>query len=708
MAHVGVLKVMEEAGLRPDYITGVSMGSIVGGMYAIGYTADSLHKILKAMNWDLSLSNNIPENKVVFHEKEHFNNSVLSLPVTAKKIKLPSGLINGQQIESMLSFYAWPAADINDFSRLPIPFMCLGTDILTGRKVELKTGYLPDAMRASIAVPTIFTPIKIDTAILIDGGAVRNFAAEEVIAMGADVVIGSYVGFQVYTEEQLQSMPGIIKQIGFMSSLHDYNEQKKLVDLLIEPRLKGIPSTVFTNVDTIVNIGYRSALPFKDKFRKLADSLNAFGPQKPIENILDKQIYSIDKIEVTGNNTISDEQILGVLEIEPGEKIDKHLISEKIELLYGKIWFEKVKYRIVPGNDSLILVIDCIEKPGAMLHGSVHYDNYIRSGIVFRITANNLLTTRSLIDFDSFLGQFYRFRFRYTQFIDWNERFGLTADFYADNTRIPLINLRGETGAFFNHNNYAGLTISKGLGLNSMMKISLNMESVSMIPDFVSSSNLRRLTYNYSSATYGYLVNTLDNKHFPDQGMMLQITMGTTKLKSGINKSGTFKLTYDENIPGEFSFERYFTFSGNIKHYFSSGNKFTIGLTGNALYIPESQSDSTAGNYFFLGGQESLNKRSIPMTGFHANEIPVRKALLIGTDIDFEISDNIHLGFIANIAAAQESGMNADPSLFAGFGLGAGYMSVIGPLKVGIMYGMSNREQYFKGIKSYISIGYRF
>jgi len=121
---------MEEAGLRPDFITGVSMGSIIGGMYSLGYSADSLQKILKSINWKSILSNKIPLNKVIFLEKEHFSNSAVSLPLSLRKVVLPSGLINGQQAENMLSFFAWPAADINDFSKLPIPFLCVATDII--------------------------------------------------------------------------------------------------------------------------------------------------------------------------------------------------------------------------------------------------------------------------------------------------------------------------------------------------------------------------------------------------------------------------------------------------------------------------------------------------------------------------------------------------------------------------------------------------
>src|SRR5512133_802262 len=110
ITHIGVLKVMEEAGLRPDYITGVSMGSIIGGMYSLGYTADSLQKIFKSINWKFVLSNKMLENKVIFLEKSHFANSAVSLPLASRKVLIPSGLINGQQVENTLSYYAWPAA----------------------------------------------------------------------------------------------------------------------------------------------------------------------------------------------------------------------------------------------------------------------------------------------------------------------------------------------------------------------------------------------------------------------------------------------------------------------------------------------------------------------------------------------------------------------------------------------------------------------
>ena len=122
---------------------------------------------------------------------------------------------------------------------LPIPFLCLATDVVTSKRVIFRNGYLPDAIRASIAIPTVFTPVRTDTAVLVDGGVVRNYAATELREMGADIVIGSYVSFRGYTEKDLETAYGILKQIGFLTSLADYEDQKRQTDIMIEPDLAG-------------------------------------------------------------------------------------------------------------------------------------------------------------------------------------------------------------------------------------------------------------------------------------------------------------------------------------------------------------------------------------------------------------------------------------------------------------------------------------
>ena len=709
MAHVGVIKVMEEAGLRPDYITGVSMGSIIGGMYSLGYKADSLYKILIAMNWDALLANKIPENKIILLEKKNFYNSSLSLPVSFSKVILPSGLINGQMIENSLSFYAWPAADINDFSKFPIPYMCIGTDLITGEKVDLKSGYLPDAMRASMAVPSIFTPIKIDTAFLIDGGFLRNFAASEVREMGADIVIGSYVGPSRSTEEKLQSVSEIIKQLAFSISLKDFESQKKLADLVIMPEIEDLLATDFDNVDTIVQRGYKAALPYRDLFRELADSLDKYGVQDPIENILDKQYYSFDRIEISGNNIYSDRQVLDVLDIRPGRRTDKYLLSDGIELLYGKAWFEKVKYRIVPRNDSLVLYIDCVERPKAMLYGSVHYDDPLNAGIVLKLSAKNLFTLGSVIDLDSYLGKYFRGRATFLQYIDRNQKYGLSAEFYGDYTLIPLLDLwEGETGRVNSVSFTGGLNFNRRLGLNNIMNISADYENLYLVPEFVSEADLKNISYRYLTATYDYMINTLDSKHYPDRGTILSLSAGTSKLLSATVKTESADTDYTRKSPGEFAFDRFFTLLGNFKHYFTVADQWTFSVGGDALFISDGDSIQQHNNFFLLGGIESVNRRSIPMIGFHTNEIPVRKLAGIVTELDMELFKNFHINILADAFAVQEVDRENGYSLLAGYGMGVGYMSIIGPLKAGLMLGQYSREEYFRKIKTYISVGFNF
>ncbi len=708
MAHVGVLKVMEEAGLRPDYITGVSMGSIVGSLYSLGYSADTMQLLFRTTDWGLILSNNVPENRVIFTEKRYFNNSILALPILSRKVRLPSGLINGQQIEKALSHFTWPAADINDFSKLPVPFLCIGTDLVSTGKVVLKTGYLADAIRASMAVPSVFTPIKIDTAILIDGGFVRNIAVSELREMGADIVIGSYTGFHRYNEQELQSVTGVLKQLSFFNSINDYARQKKLIDILIEPDVKDFSSTVFTNSDSIINRGYIATLPFREKFRQLADSLDRMGPQKPFVSILNKKAFEFDMIEVTGNELIPDDQILGVLDIVPGQKVTSEMLGEKIDLLYGRSWFDKVKYLVVPGNDSLKLVIECQEKPQAMLYGSIHYDNNLMAGILLNMSIKNLLFQRSMLDIDAFIGKYYRFRISSTQFIDRNQSFGLSASFNTDNTMIPVMELQGETGEYTIKTNIGGISLNKRSGLNHFMSLSVNLENTSFSPDFITDKSVKRITFNSVNTGFQNQLNTLDTKHFPNSGTVFQLSLNVSRLLNGKTIKDNLRNVFTADQPGDFRFKRLWSAGGSIRQYASSGRKLTFTIGADAMLTYTADSAISPHYYYFAGGFESPFSKSIPLTGFHPGEIQVSQFAGMRFDTDWEIHRDVHIGLLTSFALAREPSSGEDYTVLGGYGLGLGYMSVIGPSRIGIMHGFSSTDRYFSELKGFISIGFNF
>lgn len=709
IAHLGVLKVMEESGLRPDYITGVSMGSIVGGLYSIGYPVDSLIDIIKSLDWNLLLGNRIPENKIIFQEKPHFYNSLITLSLSRDRVNLPSGLSNGQQIENMLGYYSWPAADINDFSKFPIPYMAIGSDLLSGSMIELKKGYLPDAMRASSAVPSIFTPYRIDTLLLVDGGLLRNIAIPEVKNMGADIIIASYTGFLLYGEEELESVASILKQVGFLMSFKDFMKTKEMADILIIPDVRGISSTVFSNPDTLIQRGYNAALKYKERFRIIADSLDAiYGKQVPRASLLDKQVYRFDRIDITGNHLTTRKQIAGVLDIAPGDTVDKNKVNEGIELLYGKAWFEKIGYRILSKDDSLILQVNCKERPRAMIYGSLHYDNALSSGVLLSFTGRDLLTPRSVINIDSYIGEYYRLKVSLMQFVDASQKFGVEAALFMDNTRLPLVTVRGETGAMFSRNVTAGLFVNKRISLNHMMKAGAEFENLNLITDYLPASRIKRLGYDYITLIYDYEANTLDSKNFPDEGVEYSLSASTSGLFSGVLRTDSTRIVYTDSDTSGFSFNRFYTGRAWFRSYFSPSSRVTLKINGEALFITTVDSIAAQNNFYTLGGIEPITNRSIPALGFHPGQIPVKSVAGIGMSVDVEIMKDLHLTGGCNFFGIQEPSDKTYFYFLGGYGLGVGYMTIAGPIQVGIMHGIYSRELLFSPVKGYVSVGFTF
>jgi outer membrane translocation and assembly module TamA len=240
------------------------------------------------------------------------------------------------------------------------------------------------------------------------------------------------------------------------------------------------------------------------------------------------------------------------------------------------------------------------------------------------------------------------------------------------------------------------------------MTISVNYENQYLIPHFDSDIHLKNVSFNYISSSFDYQINTIDTKYFPNKGTIFNISASTSKLLSGGISTDSSKIVFSGSNHGEFSFNRFYTFYGNIKHYFTPYGRLTFSIGGDVLLITDSDSVTAQNNFYLLGGIESLNKRSVPMVGFRSNEIPVKKMAGIRSELDIELSENIHLNLMANMFATQEANNNKGVTFYTGYGIGFGYMSMIGPIKIGLMYGNSDHEKHFNKTKGYISIGFNF
>jgi NTE family protein len=529
---------------------------------------------------------------------------------------------------------------------------------------------------------------------------------QEVRAMGADIVIGSYTGGKLYSGDELNSITGIMAQIALYTGYYDSQEQMKYLDLLIEPDLKNISFSAFNNADTIIARGYRAALPFSGYFKKLADSLDRIGPRKETPDILGKKYYQFDRIQIDGNTIHTDAQIRGVLGIEPGGNVGSDLLSEKIELLYGKGWFEKVKYRVKTEDNLYILVVECYEKPSTILTGSIHYDNILSAGIIAGLSAENLLTQGSRINLDGFIGKYFRVRAKYLQFIDKNQIYGISLNIYSDKNYLPSLFMSGNVNEYNSHSSYYNLMLHTRLGLNQLFSISAGIDRLDLMPNTLINNNIKRISTNWLTYSFDYSLNTIDTKHFTNRGDIFFLSAGTSVPVSSVSKTGSVRIRYTASEPGNFSFDRYYSLQAGLRHYFSAGKKWSFGLFADGMIITDTL--SSQGSFLLLGGIQPAGNRSVAMAGYNANEVASKKFAGVGAELDFEIFRKVHLNFMANSFMIQEVGMKDKFTLFSGYGLGAGYMSLVGPAKAGIMYGSKSHGTGTGKIKGYVSIGFNF
>lgn len=246
-AHIGVLKYIEEAGIPIDYIAGTSMGSIVGGMYALGYSSDEILEIISAVDWDRLISNQVDRQKISYTRKQETKTLLFTIPFSAGtsqnevqyrsfKNSLPTGIVSGDNLINLFNSLSVGYSDPIDFNNLPTPFLCIATNVINGKETILNEGVFSKALRASMAIPVLFDPVKIDDALYADGGLVNNFPADRCREMGADFVIG--VSMSPGLEEDPAKLSSVLSQVKQMKEImtdKDFENYHKRCDIFISP-----------------------------------------------------------------------------------------------------------------------------------------------------------------------------------------------------------------------------------------------------------------------------------------------------------------------------------------------------------------------------------------------------------------------------------------------------------------------------------------
>lgn len=285
-AHIGVLKVLEEAGVPIDYVAGTSMGAIVGGLYAIGYSAAEIDSLVRLQDWMKLLSDKVERSHKTFPEKESSEQYVLSLPFGKdKKDRVIKGVIKGQNIENLFSNLTVGYHDSLDFCSFPIPYACVAVNVVNGEEYVFKEGNLPLAMRSSMSIPAFFAPVRLDSMVLIDGGIDNNYPVDLALQMGADLIIGVDLGTSdLKTLEKINTPGDIVGQFIALFGYEKYSENKEDTDLLLRPDVTPYNAASFGRqaIDTLISRGEQIARKHWDEILALKEKTGVSGPDKSI------------------------------------------------------------------------------------------------------------------------------------------------------------------------------------------------------------------------------------------------------------------------------------------------------------------------------------------------------------------------------------------------------------------------------------------
>ena len=382
-AHIGVLKALETQGIPVDYVAGTSMGAVIGGLYAMGYTPDQLDSIIKAQDWTLLLSDNTSLKSQSLAERENTSKYVVSVPLKKSTKKL-GGLVEGRNLFTRLTQLTIGYHDSIDFSRLPIPFACVATNLADGSEYVFRDGRLAVAIRSSMAIPAVFTPVKIRGMVLADGGLVNNYPVDVVRGMGADIVIGVTLDEDLPSAENITGLSDVLTRLLDIMCKNKFAENVAATDLHLKIDVTGVGMLDFTSekVDTMVARGWRTALANTAKLDSIkrviygedeADhAMLTCGTRAPLKM---QHTIELDSISYIGCSPREMNIVLRKTRLREGESADIAQIEEALRIFHDELNYPDAYYSLedVDGRQKLLFYV--ADKKLSRLMAGVRFDN---------------------------------------------------------------------------------------------------------------------------------------------------------------------------------------------------------------------------------------------------------------------------------------------------------------------------------------------
>lgn len=402
-AHVGVIEVLEEAGIRVDVVTGTSMGSVVGALYAIGTSTDSIKGLVRGVDWDRALSDDTGRERRFLHERRYDERSILTLPVEGGIVGLPTGVAVGSNIVRLAERATWPYSTVRSFDDLPRPFAAIAADIETGEAVVLRGGVLAEALRASSGIPGALEPFELGGRLLVDGLVARNLPAEDARALGADVVICSDVSDDPGGRDDLDSLLDVLEQVMTFSMQERTDVQRGLCDVLIRPDLAGLGRLDFARFEDWFERGRAAATRHVDALRDISTAQEG-RPARPWPEALPDSVRISSVVVQGGERPLSGTLVRAQIGLEPGDFVDAAGLDDRLRNLDSTGLFGLVRYRLDREGQGVRVTVTIQERPRNRVGLGVRYDDERRAALLFSGTFHNLVRYGSVTRFDLRVG----------------------------------------------------------------------------------------------------------------------------------------------------------------------------------------------------------------------------------------------------------------------------------------------------------------
>ena len=704
-AHIGVLHVIDSLGLKVNYISGTSMGSIVGGLYSAGYSAADIEEIALSIDWANVFGRNPVLENIHVRNRYQSGKFLIEVPFEKLRIVVGTGAIEGQQLWAILEQLFFHLRETENFDRFPTPFACVATNIETGEPVVMSSGDIISALRASSAIPAVFTAVEREGKFLLDGGSVNNFPVDVVKEMGAGYVIGVNVSHGLRKAEELKTPIDIIYQMGLFKNAALFEKNKNNTDLYISPDLDDFDASNFTDVVHIIERGKQMARNYIPEFMELAKINPAdTGEASAVSHT---ESIVVDHVSYQGLKNIRESFLNNIIDAYIEDTTTAENINLLTQRLYATGYFERITYTYFPSKtdpERKHLVFSFLEKQMNSLMLGLHYNDFLGVGLVGGITTKKLLWHNLYGDFSFSLGRHPAYRAK--------------IDFFTSEYLKNWMSLKAEGNVLSFPYNENFITLAAYKKRHTRLDVSFNQTAGKDAYFFTGASYyLQHLDptiqtdfaldgkYSANEVFAGFRKYSLDRHAFSHSGHNLSL-----KTSWVLNQKPSFKIVgEDENVNHlsqtdidiknfiqlKFLYEFYHPIPSNSSFFMRFQAGYNYNYTQGFL------------NMFNLGGTSPFLRDQILFPGIDEYGILTPAAITAELGWNMNIWSGFYLTPVVGAALydfdiEQISDIGID-NLLLGTGLSVGYLSPLGPLSATISYSPQKNK-----LLGYIHYGWNF